>query len=298
MLLKELNDKGLINPPKWLPTNCCYLTLMGSVAYGCSSDTSDCDVYGFCIPPKDIVFPHLSGDINGFGKQKQRFDQWQKHHVEDASARKNYDFTVFSIVRYFHLCMENNPNALDSIFTPINCVLHSTEVGNLVRENRRMFLHKGAYHRFLGYSHSQLHKMESKFPEDGSKRAKLREEFGMDTKFAYHIVRLADECEQILTIGDIDLQRSKERMKAVRRGEVSAEEIKLWFAEKERTLEKLYAESKLQHSPDEGKIKQLLLNCLEHHYGNLEKCVVNPNAAIQALKEVQEVLDRNASLLR
>ena len=39
--------------------------------------------------------------------------------------------------------------------------------------------------------------------------------------------------------------------------------IENYFFEKEKTLEKVYAESKLQHSPDEAKIKKLLLDCLE-----------------------------------
>lgn len=38
-----------------------YETIMGSVAYGVNTDTSDFDTVGFCIPNKDIVFPHLRG---------------------------------------------------------------------------------------------------------------------------------------------------------------------------------------------------------------------------------------------
>lgn len=162
MILKDLENKKIIKPPKWLSDNCCYLTIMGSVAYGVSSDTSDMDVYGFAIPPKSIVFPHLAGEIEGFGRQKARFEQWQEHHCIDKDALggdgRSYDFSIFNIVKYFTLAMENNPNMVDSLFTPINCVLHSTKVGNLVRENRKIFLHKGAYHKFLGYAHSQLHK--------------------------------------------------------------------------------------------------------------------------------------------
>ena len=39
-----------------------------------------------------------------------------------------------------------------------------------------------------------------------SKRNEGIKQNQMDTKFAYHIVRLLDECEQILMEGDIDLQ--------------------------------------------------------------------------------------------
>jgi hypothetical protein len=88
VLLQKLLDKGLIQPPKFIPTNTHYLTIMGSVAYGVSSDTSDMDIYGWCIPPKEEVFPHLAGHIEGFGRQKQRFNQWQQHHVIDPDGQK------------------------------------------------------------------------------------------------------------------------------------------------------------------------------------------------------------------
>jgi uncharacterized protein len=293
-VVQRLAKKGLIHPPSFLPTNVHYETLMGSVAYGVSSDTSDCDVYGFCIPPKDVIWP--PGEIQGFGRQKKRFDQFQQHHIEAQDERKEYDLSIYNIVRYFHLLMENNPNMIDSLWTPQTCVLHITQVGNMVRDNRSMFLHKGCWHKFRGYAYSQLHKMIGKNPT--GKRVAIREEFGYDVKFAYHVFRLLDEVEQILAEGDIDLQRGREKMKAIRRGEVSEEEIREWFSLKEKELEKLYHNSPLQHAPDEKKIKNLLLQCLEHHYGSLDACVVDENEAVTALKEIQEILDKNARILR
>ena len=119
MLIQELQSKGLIHPPAWLPTNVQYLTIMGSVAYGVSSDTSDMDLYGFAIPPKLEVFPHLRGEIMGFGRQKQRFEQWQEHHVRDEDALggkgRDYDLQVFNIVKMFNLCLDNNPNMIDAV---------------------------------------------------------------------------------------------------------------------------------------------------------------------------------------
>jgi uncharacterized protein len=297
VLLIELEYRGLISPPRWLASNCMYLTLMGSVAYGTSSDASDTDVYGFTVPPRDVVFPHLAGSIEGFGRHKQRFEQWQQHHIVDELHKKEYDFSIFNIVRYFSLLMENNPNLIDSVFTPTNCVLHCTKIGNMLRDNRKMFLHNGCWHKFKGYAYGQLAKMNSEKPEPGSKRAALREKFGMDVKFAMHTVRLLYEAEMILQEGDIDLQRHREHLKSIRRGEVSEEEIRQWADEKEKALERLYETSQLQHSPNESKIKNLLLACLEEHYGNLKDCVVVPEAPVVALREIQSVLDRNRHLL-
>jgi predicted nucleotidyltransferase len=292
--VQYLKSKNLISPPKWLSDNIMYETVTGSIAYGMSSDSSDYDVYGWCIPPKEDVFPHLRGEIFGFGRQIQRFEQFQQHGMHDATALANkgrtYDITIYSIVKYFQLCMENNPNMIDTLYTPYECVLHSTQVGKMVRDNRDIFLHKGCFHKFLGYAHSQLHKMELKNPE--GKRAELIEKHGFDVKYASHLVRLAYECEMILTEGTLDLRRHNEHLKRIRRGEVPKEEILRWFGEKELQLNALYASSKLQHKPDEQKIKSLLLSCLETHYGTLDKCYKESTITEQAMREIGQVLER------
>jgi uncharacterized protein len=297
--LQRLADGGLIKPPRWLPGNVQYETIMGSVAYGVSSDSSDVDVYGWAIPPKDDLFPHLRGEVPGFGTPRPRFEQYQEHHVKDQDALaghgRMYDLTIYGIVKFFNLAMENNPNVIDSLFTPVNCVLHATRVGNLVRENRRMFLHKGAWPKFKGYAYSQLHKISIKQPL--GKRAELVEKHGYDVKFAYHVVRLLTEVEMILIEQDIDLQRNNEQLKAIRRGEWSEERLRTWCAEKESQLERAYAESSLRATPDEPKIRTLLLNCLEEHYGSLEDCIVNPDRAVEVLRTIQAELERVKDLL-
>jgi predicted nucleotidyltransferase len=296
---QRLADRGLLKPPRWLPANVQYETVMGSVAYGVASDTSDVDVYGWAIPPKEDVFPHLRGEIPGFGRPARRFEQFQEHHVRDPDALaghgRTYDLTVFGIVKFFALAMDNNPNVIDSLFTPATCVLHSTRVGNLVRENRRLFLHRGAWPKFKGYAYSQLHKLATKQPR--GKRADLVASHGYDTKFAYHVVRLLGEVEQILVEGDIDLQRDNERLKAIRRGEWTEARLRQWAADKEADLERAYAASPLPAAPDEEKLKALLLNCLEQHYGSLQGCVVQPDRAVAALRAVQAELDRVRDLL-
>src|SRR6185312_3672455 len=255
--------------------------------------------YGWAIPMKEDIFPHLRGEIAGFGRQARRFEQYQEHHVEDrdslAGHGRTYDLTIFGIVKFFALAMENNPNIIDSLFTPTTCVLHSTRVGNLVREGRKLFLHKGAWPKFKGYAYSQLHKLAIKQPQ--GKRAELVAEHGFDTKFGYHVVRLISEVEQILLEGDIDLQRDNERLKAIRRGEWTEERLRQWAADKEADLERAYAQSQLRPNPDEDRIKGLLRQCLEEHYGSLEGCLIDPDRAVVALRNIQAELDRVKDLL-
>jgi predicted nucleotidyltransferase len=302
-VVSQLTARGLITPPSWLPDNIMFEGVQGSTAYGASLDSSDFDMIGWCIPPKDIVFPHLAGQIDGFGRQKQKFVTYQKHRVHDASALSGrgrlYDLNIYNVVHYFHLCMECNPNMIASLFLPTECIVHTTIVGNMVREKRHLFLHKGAWHRFKGYSYSQLSKMETRSPVPGSKRAATVEQYTFDTKFAYHLVRLLLEVEQILTTGDLNLRRDAELLKAIRRGEWTAQQVKDFFAAKEKGLEAVYEScTLLPWGPREDEIKQLLLDCLEEHFGSLESCIVTDMTPVLALREIAAILDRHRALIR
>lgn len=273
MILDKLAKQNLLHPPKWLLRNTVYLSLMGSQAYGTSEEKSDQDLYGIAIPHKEDVFPHLRGEVIGFGRQKQRFDQFQQHHIYEPDKSGQYDVTVFSIVKFFHLAMDCNPNVIDSIFVPANCVLYSTLVGQKIRENRHKFLHRGIYHRLKGYAFAQLHKITTNKTCESKSRHELIEKYGYDTKYAMHLFRLCLQCEDVLQTGDLDLQRHKDQLKAVRRGLYTEEEVRQWFTAKEKQLEQLYQTSVLPNSPDESAIKQVLLDCLEMHYGTLSDCI-------------------------
>jgi len=286
----KLKDKGLLTPPKHVTDGMQMEVMMGSVAYGVSSDTSDIDIYGVSIPRKEMIFPHLTGEIQGFGNQIQRFEQYQQHHVEDRQAKKIYDITVYNIIKYFQLCMDNNPNMIDSLFVPRRCVLFTTKIGEMIRENRKLFLHKGAWFKFKGYSYSQIHKMRIKNPE--GKRKDIVDKYGYDIKFAYHCIRLLNEIEQILAEHDLDLERNREQLKSIRRGEWKQEDIFKYFETKERELETLYTKSKLRHSPDEPKIKQLLVDCLEEFFGDLSSAIIIPNKTTNLIKDLEEVINK------
>jgi predicted nucleotidyltransferase len=271
---------------------------MGSHAYGVA-DTSvkekipDYDIYGFAIPPKMIIFPHLAGHIDGFGDKPASFAQWQCHHMFDEDALggvgKEWDLQIFNIVKFFELCRENNPNMLDSLFTPENCVVHCTQIGRMVRDNRKLFLSKEVWKKFRGYASSQLKKMNDKNPTGG--RKEIIDKFQYDVKYAYHIIRLFDEAEQILTQGELDLQRARETMKAIRRGEWTAEQVRDWAIEKDKVLEVAYSNCKLPEKPPVEPLRLLLLNCLESHYGSLENCVAQVGWAEHTLKNIDQLLD-------
>ena len=157
----------------------------------------------------------------------------------------------------------------------------------MVRENRDLFLSKAAWKKFKGYAFGEMTDM---LKEKNGKRKELVDKYGYDTKNASHVLRLLDEIEQILVFGTVDIRRNKEQLKFVRAGFMNLSEFKSCFASKEKVLDTLYANSTLREKPDEKALKQLLLNCLEHHYGNLSGCVVNPDKEKLMAKEMVEVM--------
>lgn len=124
-----------------------------------------------------------------------------------------------------------------------------------------------------GYSYAQLHNIGTKSNSSNPKRQKSIEDFGFDVKFGYNVVRLLLESEQILIEHDLDIERNAEILKSIRRGEWSEEKLRKWFGDKEKQLEELYTKSTLRLSPDEEAIKDLLMKCLEQHYGSLTDAV-------------------------
>jgi predicted nucleotidyltransferase len=274
--VRRAHTKQLVaNIPPFVHGSIQFEVIMGSFAYGVNDDTSDIDIYGFCVPPKNVVFPHLSGKyiFNYDTHVSRNFEQWQCHHVADKDARKEYDFCIYNISKYFRLCIDGNPNMIDSLFVPIRCVTHSTAIGNLVRERRYDFLSQKCWHSFKGYAYSQLHKMDIKNPE--GKRKKTIEKYGYDVKFAYHVVRLLNEIEQILIEGDLDLERNREQLKSIRRGKWKVQEIRQYFQDKEKYLEELVVKTKLPYAPEYDKIRNLLFECLSIHFSEDVRPAVN-----------------------
>lgn len=113
-----------------------------------------------------------------------------------------------------------------------------------------------------------------------------------DIKFGYHLIRLISEVEQILEHGTINLQKNQDQLKSIRNGDWTLEEIEEYFKRKEAQLEQVYIDSKLQHSPDEGKIKELLMECLEMAYGSIDQLVkVDHSSAAEKLRQIRTILD-------
>ena len=241
---------------------------------------------------------------------------------------------------------------IDSLFVPENCVIHQTQPGTHIRQNKRKFLCKKAYHTYISYGFAQLRKVDNvkrkpcivairrfetdrgiphstKWEEciaakkdvnappyfkdmnegewteyedlwqDGTSQTKRfysQKCHGSDLKFLSHTARLIDFGEQILEYADLDVQRPREFCKAIKNNEVSETEVRKIFHEKNSLLTKLYKNSILPHSPNWDELKQVLLDCLEMHYGSLSDCVEQVDKYKDLVREIQSLVNKREYL--
>jgi hypothetical protein len=119
-----------------------------------------------------------------------------------------------------------------------------------------------------------------------SERAEYVKFHSYDVKFGYHLLRLLDEAQQLLETGEMDLQRAKEPMKAIRRGEWKKEDLVKWAQDKAAELDVAFTNTKLPQKPDEVQLKKLLIECLEMHYGSLDKAFHLPGKEEHLLQQI------------
>lgn len=125
----------------WLLPRTILVTRAGSHAYGTNTPTSDEDYRGIAVPPPE----YRDGFVHRFEQA-----QWA-----------DPDVVVYELRKFFNLAADCNPNILEVLFVENDDVLHSTPAGELLRENRQLFLSQKALHTYRGYAISQLKRIRT-----------------------------------------------------------------------------------------------------------------------------------------
>ena len=207
-----------------------YETLVGSRAYGLDREGSDEDVRGVYMPPADL---HWS--LAGVPEQ-----------IEDPHADRVY----WEIEKFIRLALQANPNVLETLWTPI--VTRSTAVGDRLRAERAIFLSRHAYATYGAYALSQFKKMERDLRTHGAVRF----------KHAMHCIRLLIAGVRLLETGEVmvDCSAYRDRLLAVRDGQISWDDVVAWRRELESEMATAYARTNLPERPDYARADRLLVD--------------------------------------
>jgi predicted nucleotidyltransferase len=133
----------------------------GSRLYGINNADSDIDVQGCAVPPVKYWLSNLEFEQSNDAAKLQdaRFMALFTDDERKIIAATKLEGTIYGVKKYIHLAGESNPNVLDGVWAPDSAVLRCDRIGELIRENQKLFLTLSALPRFVGYSVGQLKKM-------------------------------------------------------------------------------------------------------------------------------------------
>jgi len=228
----------------------------GSIAHGTYQKTGidDKDVMGICIPPKEYILG------------LKRFEQYEKQE-------EDLDLLIYDIRKYFRLLLNNNPNVLSLLWLRQEHYIKKTDWGQMLIDNRDIFLSKRCYKTYTGYAYSQLRRMTSGNIYSGymgKKRKALVDKLGFDGKNASHLIRLLKTGIELLITGEVNVFRhDNQELIAIKNGEWELDRIKKEANNLFKLAAEAFVKSELPNEPDWNKANKLLIEIIEDFW-NLE----------------------------
>lgn len=223
-VLKHFKDRlpgaESATPDFHLETLVIYRCVVGSRAYGLDDDDSDTDRRGIYLPPAELQW-------SLFGAPEQ---------FEDNALQSCY----WELQKFLVMALKANPNILECLYSPL--VEKATPLGEELATQRQVFLSQMIFQTFNGYAMSQFKKLE----QDLRTRGEIR------WKHAMHLLRLLLTGAATLREGRVPVrvETHRDRLLAVKRGEVPWPEVNAWRKDLHRDFERALAETKLPERPD------------------------------------------------
>lgn len=206
-----------------------YRCVMGSRAFGLATEASDTDLRGVYLAPTPLFW---------------RFEK-PPTHVEGP---RDEEFS-WELERFCELALRANPNILECLHSPL--VEEVTPVGEELLSLRGAFLSRRAHTSFGRYAASQRGKLLADVRVHGAPR----------WKHAMHLLRLLLSCRDLLRTGrlTVDAGPHRDRLLAVRRGELTWEEVDAWMARLQEETESALASTVLPAEPDHARVQDFLV---------------------------------------
>lgn len=228
----------------------------GSISHGMfcprnmPNSIDDRDVMFVCVPSLDHYLGFAQFGSHGTIEIKQ--DEW--------------DIVAYEARKFISLLEQGNPNVLCMLWLrPEHYLLH-TSAGDLLIDNRDLFVGKHIYHSFTGYAHAQLHKMTHAACEGymGQKRRELVDRFGYDCKNAQHCIRLLRMGIEFLIDGELHVMREDaQQLLEIKRGEWLLDDVKKEANRLFALAQDAYIKSILPTQPDHKKINDLCMHVIK-----------------------------------
>lgn len=176
-------------------------------------------------------------------RMKQHKAWWDKELAGEIPPKPlREDFGLEAVPMYAK-------DVLNQLITiPTECL--NPDMTDYIINERKYFEAKRKYDSWLEWKENR-----------NAARFLLEKEHGFDGKHAMHLVRLMKMCEEVLTTGELIVERpDADLLKSIKHGAWTYDYIIRWAEEKDKEMEELYVKSTLQHEPRRKEIDAL---CIE-----------------------------------
>lgn len=206
-----------------------FRCVTGSRAYGLESEESDTDLRGVYLAPAEM--------------------QWSLFGAPEQFEDSDGQWVVWELQKFLVMALKANPNILECLYSPL--VDRITPLGEELLAIRERFLSRMIFQTFNGYALSQFKKIEQDRRNHGDVR----------WKHAMHLLRLLLSGAGALREGRVPVrvEAHRERLLAVKRGEVAWEEVNAWRLELHGDFDRAMGETTLPERPDYEAANRFLL---------------------------------------
>lgn len=203
---------------------------VGSTVHGIGvAGTDDRDELGVCLEPLEYVIG------------LRHFEQFVQRSKPQGvrSEPGDLDLTVYSLRKFCSLALKGNPSILLLFNVPDEKCIVLEGLGRKLRELSWAFTSKKAGAAFLGYMQQQRQRLQGERGQMNVKRPELVEQYGYDTKYAGHIIRLGYQGIDYMRTGSFPIPmppEQREMILAVRQGEITENAVLTLAGELEAEL--------------------------------------------------------------
>jgi uncharacterized protein len=140
-----------------------FKAIVGSQSHGTATPTSDIDHKGVYMQPVDALI--------SFGYREQ--------------IDVNKDESYYEVRRFLQLLQSANPTVLELLYSPADCIIHTSPQFELLQQHRAQFLTQKCLYSFGGYAIAQIKKAKGLDKKMNWEQARVVRKTPLDFVYAY-----------------------------------------------------------------------------------------------------------------